>query len=34
MYSPRSVEPVGGPYRGKLLEFGESVHAHFPEVGK
>ena len=23
-----------GPYRGKLLEFGESVLAHLPEVGK
>ena len=25
---------VGGPYRGKLLKFGESVLAHLPEVGK
>ena len=25
---------TGGPYRGKLLEFGESVLAHLPEVGK
>ena len=25
---------MGGPYRGKLLEFGESVLAHLPEVGK
>ena len=25
---------MGGPYRGKLLEFGESVLAHIPEVGK
>ena len=24
---------IGGPYREKLLEFGESVLAHFPEVG-
>ena len=25
---------MGGPYRGKLLEFGESVLAHLPEVRK
>ena len=25
---------MGGSYRGKLLEFGESVLAHLPEVGK
>ena len=25
---------MGGPYRGRLLEFGESVLAHLPEVGK
>ena len=25
---------IGGPYRGKLLEFGESVLAQLPEVGK
>ena len=25
---------MGGPYRGKLVEFGETVLAHFPEVGK
>ena len=25
---------MGGPYRGKLLEFYESVLAHLPEVGK
>ena len=25
---------VGGPYRGKLLEFGDSVLAHLPEVEK
>ena len=25
---------MGGPYRGKLLEFGESVFAHLPDVGK
>ena len=25
---------MGGPYRGMLLEFGESVLAHLPEVGK
>ena len=25
---------MGGPYRGKVLEFGESVLAHLPEVGK
>ena len=25
---------MGGPCRGKLLEFGESVLAHLPEVGK
>ena len=25
---------MGGPYRGKLLEFGESVVAHLPEAGK
>ena len=25
---------VGGPYLGNLLEFGESVLAHIPEVGK
>ena len=25
---------MGGPYRGKLLEFGESVLAHLPEVGR
>ena len=23
---------VGGHYRGKVMEFGESVLAHFPEV--
>ena len=25
---------MGGPYRGKLVEFGETVFAHLPEVGK
>ena len=25
---------MGGPYRGKLLEFGETALAHLPEVGK
>ena len=25
---------MGGPYRGEVLEFGESVLAHLPEVGK
>ena len=25
---------MGGSHRGKLLEFGESVLAHLPEVGK
>ena len=25
---------MGGPYRGKLLEFGESVLAHLPEAGQ
>ena len=25
---------MGGPYRGKLVEFGETVLAHLPEVGK
>ena len=25
---------MGGPYRGKLVEFGEIVVAHLPEVGK
>ena len=25
---------MGGPYRGKLLEFGESVFAHLPEAGR
>ena len=25
---------MGGPYRGKLLEFGESLLGHLPEVGK
>ena len=25
---------MGGPYRGKLMEFGETVLAHLPEVGK
>ena len=25
---------MGGPYRGRLLEFAESVLAHLPEVGK
>ena len=25
---------MGGPYRGKLVEFGETVLAHHPEVGK
>ena len=25
---------MGGAYRGKVLEFGESVLAHLPEVGK
>ena len=25
---------MGGPYRGKMVEFGETVLAHLPEVGK
>ena len=25
---------MGGSYRGKLVEFGEKVLAHLPEVGK
>ena len=25
---------MGGPYPGKLVEFGETVLAHLPEVGK
>ena len=25
---------MGGPYRGKLVEYGETVLAHLPEVGK
>ena len=25
---------MGGPYRGELVEFGETVLAHLPEVGK
>ena len=25
---------MGGPYRGKLVEFGKTVLAHLPEVGK
>ena len=25
---------MGGPYRGKMLEFGESVLANLPEVGE
>ena len=25
---------MGGPYRGKLVEFGETVLTHLPEVGK
>ena len=25
---------MGGPYRGKLVEFGETVLVHLPEVGK
>ena len=25
---------MGGPYRGKLVEFGETILAHLPEVGK
>ena len=25
---------MGGPYRGKLVVFGETVLAHLPEVGK
>ena len=25
---------MGGPYREKLVEFGESVLAHLPEMGK
>ena len=25
---------MGGPYRGKLLELGETILAHLPEVGK
>ena len=25
---------MGGSYRGKLVEFGETVLAHLPEVGK
>ena len=25
---------MGGPYRGKLVEFGETVLARLPEVGK
>ena len=24
---------MGGPFRGKLVEFGETVLAHLPEVG-
>ena len=34
MCNPHSIGAMGGPYRGKLLEFGESVLAHLPEVGK
>ena len=30
----RFYRTMGGPYRGKLLKFGESVHVHLPEVGK
>ena len=33
-YSPHSIEPWADPYRGKLVEFGETVLAHLPEVGK
>ena len=29
-----SYRAMGGPYRGKLLEFDESVLVHLPEVGK
>ena len=29
-----SYRAMGGPYRGKLLEFDESVQKHLPEVGK
>ena len=31
---PPPYRATGGPYRGKLLEFGDSVLAYLPEVGK
>ena len=34
MCSPRSHRAMGGRYRRKLVEFGETVLAHLPEVGK
>ena len=34
MCSLCSVVPWADPYRGKLVEFGETVLAHLPEVGK
>ena len=34
MCSLHSIEPWVGPYRGKLVEFEETVRAHLPEVGK
>ena len=33
-HSPPFHRAMGGPYRGKLVEFGETVLAHLPEVGK
>ena len=33
-YSPSLSCHGRGPYRGKLVEFGETVLAHLPEVGK
>ena len=33
-YSLHSYRAMGGPYRGKLVEFGETVLAHLPELGK
>ena len=34
MCSPPFYRAMGGQYRGKLVEFGETVFAHLPDVGK
>ena len=33
-HSPPFHRAMGGPYRGKLVELGETVLAHLPQVGK